>query len=306
MKLPKLTRGIKGPPIRKANGSFVDSGALVTMEPIRTPSISHEMGRMAMGGFFNLVLFSAAVASANPIIPMRVGQTPTVEPPALVAPQHFRLVPLVESVAASNPVPGFLYGRTVPSVPDAIVQPFVGRVAQVPIVQTISFRYGQSLVFDSANPVQPSVGRVHTAPFVAPASPVISFRYGALVDLQTQASANQSGFTKFPFYSFTVAPANPVIQFVYGQILSRIEEATVQPYFIRVNYASAAGPVGPMQAGTVPVRYVIGETANVVPVITVAVWEIGVVPVREFVGPAHVVPVREVTTEVPHVKVIKS
>jgi hypothetical protein len=62
---------------------------------------------------------------------------------------------------------------------------------------------------------------------------------------------------------------------------------------------------GPPPAGTVPVRYIIGETANVVPVVTVFVWDFGVVSVREFVGPANVVPVREVTTETPHVKVLK-
>jgi hypothetical protein len=60
-----------------------------------------------------------------------------------------------------------------------------------------------------------------------------------------------------------------------------------------------------MDIGIVPVRYVLGETANVVPVVTVLVIEIGVVSVREFVGPANVVPVREVTTEAPHVKVKK-
>lgn len=55
----------------------------------------------------------------------------------------------------------------------------------------------------------------------------------------------------------------------------------------------------------VPIRYVTGETANVVPVQTVLVGGIDVVPVREFIGPANVVPVREVTVEVPRVKVVK-
>ena len=62
---------------------------------------------------------------------------------------------------------------------------------------------------------------------------------------------------------------------------------------------------GPPPAGTVSVRYLVGQTANVVPVVTVGVWAIGVVSVREFVGPANVVPVREVTIETPHVKVVK-
>lgn len=62
---------------------------------------------------------------------------------------------------------------------------------------------------------------------------------------------------------------------------------------------------GPPPAGTVPIRYIVGETANVVPVVTVLVWDFGVVSVREYVGPAHVVPVREVTTEYPHTKIIK-
>jgi hypothetical protein len=55
----------------------------------------------------------------------------------------------------------------------------------------------------------------------------------------------------------------------------------------------------------VPIRYVVGVIANVVPVETVLVGGAGVVPVREFIGPANVVPVREVTTETPRVKVVK-
>lgn len=59
--------------------------------------------------------------------------------------------------------------------------------------------------------------------------------------------------------------------------------------------------------GKVPVRYITdGSIRNVVPVETVTVNDIGVVPVIEQVGPANVVPVREVTTETPRVKVIKS
>lgn len=71
--------------------------------------------------------------------------------------------------------------------------------------------------------------------------------------------------------------------------------------------AEDAGGVTPpvMEAGIVPVRYIVGEIANVVPVETVLVADDGVVPVREFVGPANVVPVRE-TTETPRVKVIKT
>lgn len=57
--------------------------------------------------------------------------------------------------------------------------------------------------------------------------------------------------------------------------------------------------------GTVPVRYIVGVIPNVVPVETVLTSEAGVVPVREFVGPANVVPVRETATEVPRVKVRK-
>lgn len=62
---------------------------------------------------------------------------------------------------------------------------------------------------------------------------------------------------------------------------------------------------GPPPIGTVPIRYLVGPTANVVPVVTVGAWAIGVVRCREFVGPAHVVPVREVTVEYPHVKIVK-
>lgn len=63
-------------------------------------------------------------------------------------------------------------------------------------------------------------------------------------------------------------------------------------------------PSGPPPAGTVPVRYIVGETANVVPVVTVLAWDFGVVRCREFVGPANVVPIREVTTEYPHTKIL--
>lgn len=41
-----------------------------------------------------------------------------------------------------------------------------------------------------------------------------------------------------------------------------------------------------------------------VPVETVVVWEAGVVPVIEAVGPAHVVPVREAASETPRVKIV--
>ena len=64
------------------------------------------------------------------------------------------------------------------------------------------------------------------------------------------------------------------------------------------------GPIPPV-AGAVPVRYVLGVTANVVPVQTMGGPGIGVVPVREMVGPANVVPVRETSTEIPRVKVRK-
>ncbi len=70
----------------------------------------------------------------------------------------------------------------------------------------------------------------------------------------------------------------------------------------------AAGEVAPpavMAIGVVPVRYIVGQTANIVPVETVLTNEAGVVPVREFVGPANVVPVRETATETPRVKVRK-
>ncbi len=69
--------------------------------------------------------------------------------------------------------------------------------------------------------------------------------------------------------------------------------------------AAGAAPLGPLIAGTVPVRYLIGQIPNIVPVETVLTSEAGVVPVREFVGPANVVPVRETATEVPRVKVRK-
>ena len=55
--------------------------------------------------------------------------------------------------------------------------------------------------------------------------------------------------------------------------------------------------------GTVPIRYVMGQTANVVPVETVVTNEIGTVPCRVYVGPANVVPVREAPAETPRVKI---
>jgi len=68
----------------------------------------------------------------------------------------------------------------------------------------------------------------------------------------------------------------------------------------------ATSVLGPLVAGTVPVRYILtGETKNIVPVETVLIQEAGVVPIREFVGPANVVPVREAPLEVPRVKVRK-
>ena len=58
-----------------------------------------------------------------------------------------------------------------------------------------------------------------------------------------------------------------------------------------------------MPAGVVPIRYVLGVTANVVPVETVAQGGIGIVPCTLGVGTANVVPVREAPTEVPRVKI---
>lgn len=62
---------------------------------------------------------------------------------------------------------------------------------------------------------------------------------------------------------------------------------------------------GAPPAGTVPVRYLVGQIANVVPVETVLVAAPGVIPVREFAGPANVVPVREAPAEWPRVLVRK-
>lgn len=70
-------------------------------------------------------------------------------------------------------------------------------------------------------------------------------------------------------------------------------------------FNAAAAELPALPVGTVPVRYLIGQIANVVPVETVLTSEAGVVSVREFVGPAHVVPVRETATETPRVKVRK-
>lgn len=67
------------------------------------------------------------------------------------------------------------------------------------------------------------------------------------------------------------------------------------------------GSIAPvtLPIGAVPIRYVIGQINNVVPVETVLVDDFGVVPVRVFVGPDNVVPVRETNTEIPRVKIRK-
>ena len=57
-----------------------------------------------------------------------------------------------------------------------------------------------------------------------------------------------------------------------------------------------------MAIGVVPVRYVMDQTANVVPVETVGAPGVGIIMVEVLVGPANVVPVRE-TTETPRVKI---
>jgi hypothetical protein len=87
---------------------------------------------------------------------------------------------------------------------------------------------------------------------------------------------------------------------IAGSVWNAIGASTVS-----ADGMDVAGPSGPPPFGTVPVRYLLGVTANVVPVMTVGAGGIGIVMVREFVGPANVVPVREVTTETPHVKVFK-
>lgn len=58
-----------------------------------------------------------------------------------------------------------------------------------------------------------------------------------------------------------------------------------------------------MTIGVVPVRYIEGDTANVVPVETVGAPGIGIINVEIAEGPANVVPVRETASEVPRVKV---
>ncbi len=65
-------------------------------------------------------------------------------------------------------------------------------------------------------------------------------------------------------------------------------------------------PPSPPTAGIVPVRYIVGTIPNVVPVETITVFAPGAVYVKEQVGPANVMPVRETSTEKPRVKVIKT
>lgn len=68
--------------------------------------------------------------------------------------------------------------------------------------------------------------------------------------------------------------------------------------------ATATAESGTMPIGTVPIRYIVGQTKNIVPVETVGAWSIGVVRARVMVGPNNVVPVREAATEKPRVKVV--
>ncbi len=54
----------------------------------------------------------------------------------------------------------------------------------------------------------------------------------------------------------------------------------------------------------VPIR-IVAKGPNVVPVEIVLVDAIGVVPVRQFVGPANVVPVYTTVVDTPRVKVLE-
>ena len=97
----------------------------------------------------------------------------------------------------------------------------------------------------------------------------------------------------------------PVAPFVYSGNVAVVVTAGFSS-LLGLGLGSGAFPSAPVISliGVVPVRYIIGVIPNVVPVETVLVGGIGVVSVREFVGPANVVPVRE-TLETPRVKVIK-
>ena len=102
--------------------------------------------------------------------------------------------------------------------------------------------------------------------------------------------------------SAVAAIANPIVA-IGGNIIIVPNLAAARA--LAVNPTVLGGLVA-MAIGVVPVRYVIGQTKNVVPVETVGAPGIGIVPVREFVGPANVVPVREVGGgETPRVKVVK-
>jgi hypothetical protein len=96
------------------------------------------------------------------------------------------------------------------------------------------------------------------------------------------------------------------VSFVTGAILSASIFNSAGRSVVAFFGVDDNAPIGIPGNLFVPVRYILsGETANVVPVQTVLVGGIDIVPVREFVGPDNVVPVREVTTEVPRVKVVK-
>ena len=72
---------------------------------------------------------------------------------------------------------------------------------------------------------------------------------------------------------------------------------------VRAQWMAPVSFLPPLPMGAVHIRYVIGQTENVVPVETVLTNEIGTVPCRVYVGPAHVVPVREAPAETPRVKI---
>jgi hypothetical protein len=216
------------------------------------------------------------------------------------------------------------YSKIIPSVPPpSFLLPYVDVGAGEGVAEAELAAAGDSIVAWVGATVTPSelssVG-VGTALFVA------TYRFetvwssigvgafngvgadGATPGGAVEADLNVVGTSEILFVSGATIPAvlNAVgtgealfiSGVVAGSVLNAIGSAFA--FFIGVD---GNAPVGDAPNNFVPIRYVVGITANVVPVETVVVDFPGVVPCRIFVGPDNVVPVREVVGEVPRVKV---
>lgn len=182
------------------------------------------------------------------------------------------------------------YSPIVPfQVPPPVPNPIISIVSRLLAELNVEFPY-----------VQPHYQRFPYFEQELPAAnPTIVFRHGQwLGDTVTPLIGVWPRHLPFPY--FQALPSTTIL-FRYGYPLLQREVAFVIPQLVWFTRFYAT----PIPVGAVPVRYVVGMIGNVVPVETVLTSEAGTVPVREVVGPAHVVPVRETATETPRVKVRK-